>query len=68
MALTPSEKVKRWRARQRQGLRVLRVECDMAALVDWMQSRGELELTDAIDDPDVVADALSRALRVWSRR
>jgi len=67
MALTPSEKVKRWRARQRAGLVVLRVECDMAALVDWMVNRGDLDPTDAIDDPVAVGEALSRAVAVWTR-
>ena len=68
MPLTPSEKVRRWRARQRAGLRVLRVEVDMAATVELMIDRGFLQPTDAIDDTATVAEAVGRAIAVWSRR
>ena len=67
MALSASEKVKRWRARQREGRRVIHVDVDMAATVEWMIATGFLQPTDAIDDTGAVAEAVGRAIAVWSR-
>jgi len=47
---------------------VLHVDVDFNAVVEWMIERGDLDPTSAIDDPAVVATALSRAIGVWSRR
>jgi hypothetical protein len=65
---TPTQKVRRWRARQREGRRVLHVDVDMAATVEWMIDSGFLQPTDTIDDTATVAQAVGRAIAVWSRR
>jgi hypothetical protein len=43
------------------------VDVDWAATVDWMVDTGFMQPTDDVDDPAVVADAVSRAIGVWSR-
>jgi hypothetical protein len=68
MALTPSEKVKRYRARQREGLVVLPVAVDLNMIVGLLLDDGFLRLQDDLCDRNVVRAGLERAIATWGWR
>jgi hypothetical protein len=62
--LTPSEKIRRFRARKRMGKGVLPIEVAFGPLADVLIAAGYLEAWDE-GDRDKLRAALERAIAVW---
>lgn len=65
-ALSPAERVRRHRRRQRLGLDVIRVELDRWQLVDWLIQRGRLADEDS-DCAEKVDAAFARVVNEMIR-
>jgi hypothetical protein len=66
MALTAAEKMRRHRARRRDGVVVLPIAVDVDMLAEFLIDRGFIMPWDA-DDRAAIAKALATALDVWVR-